>query len=295
MTKNETILMLISIFTLWINSFFNDTIQFYSGFILIFLVGILHGCNDIILIKRTHENETLSNNKLIIYYVLVVLFGFIMFYFIPVIALFLFIVASSYHFGEQHWNNLKHKKIKIIITIFQTIYGFLIFMLLFNFHETEVNKIIFTIIRRQIIFLDFSKILFFTSITLLILTIILYQQIKNFRKLLLINLVYLVVFSLIFKTADLIWGFAIYFAIWHSLPSIRDQIIFIYGKISITNLKKYILNALPFWIVSLLGISVLFYFFKDYAIFETIFFSFLAAITFPHVFIMIKLFQRKSE
>lgn len=295
MTKFDKILLLISVFTLWINSFFNEQIQFYTGFSIIFLVGILHGSNDIILIKKTIENNSLSNSKLISYYIIIVSIGFIMFYFIPTIALLLFIFVSSYHFGEQHWNKFKLKYNIYIIIIFQIIYGFFIFLLLFNFHENEVKKIILSITKKNIDHLNFANLLMYTTIILCILSYLFYLKMKKFKKYILINLIYLVIFSLIFKTADLIWGFAIYFVIWHSIPSIKDQVNFIYGRISVENLKKYVLKALPFWLFSLFGILILFLLFRKETIFETIFFSSLAAITFPHVFIMTKLIKKKSE
>lgn len=295
MAKKHTVLMLISIFALWINSFFNEQIQYYSGLLLIFLVGILHGSNDIILIKKTLNKESLLNMKLIIYYVLVVVFGFVLFFFFPSITLILFIMASSYHFGEQHWHNLKLKKLRPIISVFQMTYGFFIFTILFIFHKIEVNQIISSITLKKIENINYNYIMFFTSIILLILGYILYLNVKNFKKHLGINIVYLILFSLLFYTADLIWGFAIYFVVWHSFPSIIDQILFIYGKVNFENLKKYIINALPYWFISILGLFLYYLYLKENNRFESVLFSFLAAITFPHVFIMIQLFKKKDS
>jgi Brp/Blh family beta-carotene 15,15'-monooxygenase len=105
---------------------------------------------------------------------------------------------------------------------------------------------------------------------------------------------YLIIFTIIFKTANLIWAFAIYFVIWHSLPSIRDQVKFIYGSVNKETIKSYVITAFPFWITSLFGIFLLYIFLKDFFMFETLFFSFLAAITFPHVIVVIQMFKNKK-
>lgn len=294
MTKLDKVSLFISFIGLWINSYFNDYWQLIIGFVLIFLIGILHGSNDVLLINKTLYKKSLSNKKIISYYVAVVLAGTLSFCYIPVIGLLLFIMVSSYHFGEQHWQFLKNKRFLIPIIIFQFFYGFNILLILFQSHEEKVKTIILSITNYSITSLNFNYFLYITISFLLILGAIFYKNLKVFREKLLINIFYLIVFTVIFKTANLIWAFAIYFVIWHSLPSIRDQICFIHGTINIENIKKYIVTAFPFWIISLLGIFVLYAILKDKIIFESIFFSFLAAITFPHVYIIIKMFKKQK-
>jgi hypothetical protein len=46
---------------------------------------------------------------------------------------------------------------------------------------------------------------------------------------------YLLLFTILFKSSSLIWGFAIYFVIWH-IPSIIDQIKFLNGSFSFPHL-----------------------------------------------------------
>jgi Brp/Blh family beta-carotene 15,15'-monooxygenase len=91
----------------------------------------------------------------------------------------------------------------------------------------------------------------------------------------------------------LIWGFAIYFIIWHSIPSIINQINYLNGEVSWNNFRKYIRSAFLYWVISLIGIATLYLLFKDIEIFNALFFSFLAAITFPHVLVIFILFKKK--
>jgi Brp/Blh family beta-carotene 15,15'-monooxygenase len=102
------------------------------------------------------------------------------------------------------------------------------------------------------------------------------------------------VFALIFSSSGLIWGFAIFFIFWHSIPSMIDQIQFLYRDVTFGNFKLYFKSAFLYWIASLFGLTFLYFIFKDEKIFNALFFSFLAAITFPHTLVILKMFGRKS-
>ena len=52
MSKISKISIIASFFGLWIVSFFSNKIQIFLGFSLIFTFGILHGANDLLLIKK---------------------------------------------------------------------------------------------------------------------------------------------------------------------------------------------------------------------------------------------------
>ena len=294
MTIYNKFAIIISFFALWINVYFSFKHQQIAGFVLIFLFGILHGANDLaIFTKIDHEDSNKSFKKILIYYLLVVFFGFILFYCIPTLALLLFLLFSGYHFGEQHWNNLKDSKNRCSSIIFQTSYGLFIFSLLFYFHENEVKLIVNKIINFSIGSINFAWITLATGIALVLTSVIMTRISKTFKNQIVINILYLFVFAIIFKTADLIWAFAIYFVVWHSLPSIKEQINYLYGDFTIINFQKYFKSAFIYWIVSLTGILILFFVFKDKELFIALFFSFLAAITFPHTVIIIKMQNKK--
>jgi Brp/Blh family beta-carotene 15,15'-monooxygenase len=298
MYKYKHVVILISFFCLWIDSFFSEKIQILIGFTLIFSLGILHGANDLKLIQRLNsEKKKVSYYKIMSYYIIVVLIGIVCFYKIPFIALLLFILVSAYHFGEQQWQNLENYVNKYFVTLFQLTYGITLLLILFNFHQKEVQSIIF-----EISSITISKsyfVLLLKGVGFLFISMLLYLYIKivEIRNLLLLESFYLVVFSIIFISSSLIWGFAIYFVLWHSVPSIINQIEFLYSEFNFSNLKKYIKSGIVFWIASLFGIAFLYLLFKDEKIFNALFFSFLAAITFPHVaviFNMIRKFNNKQ-
>lgn len=294
MSKTNKFAIIVSFFALWINVYFSANYQQVIGFVVIFLFGILHGANDLALFQKiSATKKSISLKKLTLYYVGIVLFGALLFYSIPIVALLLFIFFSSYHFGEQHWNTIETKEKNSWITLFQTIYGLLIFSLLFTFHEIEVKKIIYQITNTSIEPLDFKWITICIGLLMIATGIKVNSVSSKFKSEVVVNIFYLIVFAIIFKTADLVWAFAIYFVIWHSISSIEEQINYLYGSFTLKNFRSYFISAFPYWITSLFGIFILYFIFKDKELFNALFFSFLAAITFPHTIIIIKMQNSK--
>ena len=92
--------------------------------------------------------------------------------------------------------------------------------------------------------------------------------------------------------ASLIFGFSIYFIFFHSILSIKDQVRFIYDDNKSEYVKKYLINALPYFFLALL-FSLGFYLIIDIESIDIlpIIFTFLAAITFPHVIVIEKMYR----
>ncbi len=290
MTNTNNFGIVISFFGLWITTFFSVDYQQTIGFVVIFLFGILHGSNDLQLISKiNNDNSTTIGKKILVYYIAFVCSGIILFYSLPKIALLLFILISAYHFGEQHWNKLSIKKPTVVEVVFQTLYGLFILFLLFYYHQIEVSKIIEQIINESIAFVNFTYCIILIGVLLLLCSLVLFKNNLNFRSEILVNLVYLILFAIIFRNSNLIWAFAIYFIVWHSLPSIKEQIVFLYGTYSLKHFGRYFKSAFVYWVFSLIGILLLYILFKDQEIFKALFFSFLAAITFPHTLVIMKM------
>lgn len=292
MYKVQKITVITSFLGLWLTSYLSDTNQLVLGFILIFTFGILHGANDLVLISQLENKKKQSFFKILISYIAIVLISALLFTKIPIIALTLFILVSAYHFGEQHWQDIEKNGNKIITKIFQFNYGLIILLLLFIFNKKEVIEIVFKITTVSIAEKTISITFFIVLLLFLINTYILYKKSETFKNIMIEQLFYLVLLCLIFKVSSLIWGFTIYFIFWHSIPSLNDQIRFLYGKYSFTNFKKYFKSAFLYWIISLVGISILYFISKDLIIFDALFFSFLASITFPHAIVILKMYKK---
>lgn len=295
MSKIANLSILSSFLGLWLTSFMKNETQIIVGFILILSFGIVHGANDLLLIRKINGGNSMTYWKMLLYYITIVLIAVLLFSFIPWLAMLLFIIVSSYHFGEQHWDKkIIHNSI-LITKLFHTVYGLFILLLLFQFHEKEVIDIMYGITGIEFSFISISLLLKIIGFMLFALFFYYFKISTVFQKIFAVELLYLVVFAIIFKVGSLIWAFAIYFIFWHSIPSLFEQIKFIYGEFSNANGKAYIKSAFIYWFVSIVGIIVLYFLLKDYKIFDSIFFSFLAAITFPHVIVIERMFASKNK
>lgn len=294
MPKYPKFAIIASFIGLWLNSFLSGELQLFVGFILILSFGILHGANDLALIKNVNSNKKTANYHIILlYYVIIVLLGALLFYVIPWLALSLFILISGYHFGEQQWNKqllIEHRWFKFV---YEMVYGLIILFLIFTFHAVEVKNIIIAITTIDVPIFIFQLILKILITLFIGFSVFFYFKLEKFKNYFFKELFFLFVFSIIFKVSTLIWGFALYFIFWHSIPSMIDQIKFLFGKVSYNNFKLYFRSAFVYWIVSLIGIALLYFTFKDQKIFNALFFSFLASITFPHVVVIVKMFGKK--
>jgi len=295
MLKYSNFAIVASFFGLWIDSFVPQAFQIYVGFLLIFSFGILHGANDLTLIKNINpQNKAASYWKILGYYVGIVLFGALLFYLLPAFALLLFIIVSGYHFGEQHWNAKIQSVPPVPKALFETSYGMLLLFMLFEFHQLQVQLIILDITGTRIPILLIQNVFFLLLFSTIGLGFYLYFIYQANKESIFIELFYLLVFAVLFKVSSLIWGFALYFIFWHSIPSILDQLRFLYGQATPKTFKQYFLSAALYWVISLIGITLLYFLFRDLKLFDALFFSFLASITFPHVLVIEKMFRKET-
>jgi Brp/Blh family beta-carotene 15,15'-monooxygenase len=293
--KNYTnIAVVVSFVALWIISFLSSKNQIIAGFILILTFGILHGSNDLELLdKMMVKKNIISTLRVTIYYVGFILLGAVLFYLLPLLSLITFIVVSSFHFGEQQWQNLPQILNRYLIYSYQFLSGFIILLLIFVFHTKQVQDIIFIITNHEIP-LEFSQwsLVAFGSV-FVCLSAYFYWKSKEQQTEILVHFFRLIILTIIFKSASLIWGFAIYFVIWHSIPSTLDQVIYLYDSISRKHFVLYFKKAGLNWLISVVSVVVLYLFFKEEQLFNAVFFSFLAAITFPHAVVIATMFREK--
>lgn len=290
------IAILVSFFCIWVTSFIRSEYEIILGFFLILTFGILHGSNDIFLISKIRVSKTsMSYRRVLSFYVVFVFMALGLFYFVPIVALSIFILCSAYHFGEQHWENDFVLGDGIRKRIFFILYGMFILSLLFWLNDEAVIEIVATIGAHDIPKAAISYLFYINLIILIFVWISVAVKDQIFRNQTPAELLYLAVFAIIFEISSLIWGFAIYFIFWHSLPSLFDQIHFLYKKVDKKGVRDYLKMALPFWLISVFGIVVLYYVFKDLEIFYALFFSFLAAVTFPHSFTIHEMFKLKNS
>ena len=280
-----------TLFCIIFSFFSSDFLQNLISAIGILTFGILHGANDLkILAKKNIYSNSFLALPLWLVYIGIVFLGLFVFYFIPAIALLIFVLVSCYHFGEQHL--VKKTKLKKLKYLFFTSYGVIIFSLLFIFNIESVNKVIFQIASIQVPYHLFVFSLITSSSVFLSFFII----DKSFVKNLFLEIALLFFLGIIFNTGTLLFGFGFYFVIWHSLPSLSSQIKFLYQDETYNPYIKYLKQAFFYWILAIAGLFG-FYVLQivPHEQYLSIFFSFLAGITFPHVIVMGLMFNSNKS
>ena len=261
------------------------------GFILILSIGIIHGANDLLIIKKyTRKSSLKSQISYFLYYLGLVFLGFVFFSLFPSIALISFVLVSIYHFGEQHWefkvSNANIINVKRIYPII--LHGLIFFVIVFMNNINIVNDVLldFNTISLNYIYLRIFLIVLFLIYMLLLLSS------NSMRSYFTDELIFFILLFILTLNSSLIFGFSIYFIFFHSVLSIKDQVKYIYGDDNLEYFKKYLISALPYFILAILFL-IGFYLFIDFESLDIlpIIFTFLAAITFPHVIVIEKMYS----
>ena len=293
---NNIIKSRIAIFltSLIVSYFISDVYENILGFLLILSIGVIHGANDLLIINRYSAKESNKNQILFFFFYLMIVFtGFALFYFIPSLALLAFIAVSVYHFGEQPWEvnlsntNLSSKiKLSLIIS-----HGLAFFIIIFMNNLLAVNEVLASFYISSLNYSYLALSLF--SVSILYLFLLFYNKIL--RNHFINEIIFFVLLYILTLSSTLIYGFAIYFIFFHSLLSIKDQVKFIYNDDKTSSIKKYIRNSMPYFILALTFLLI-FYFNVDLQKVNLlqIIFTFLAAITFPHVIVIEKMYSHKK-
>ena len=255
----------------------------------VLIIGVIHGANDLyILSKYSKTTKKRQFSYLFFSYLFFVFVMVLALYSVPQYALLLFVLASSFHFGEQQWH--KNSVIKSAkLHFFYVAYGIFLFSLLFFTHQDQTLFIIQEISGIPVA----QSVLLQALVASCVLTVFFaFLNIKQIKAQLFFQFIALIVFVLLFSQTSLLWSFSVYFVLWHSTPSLKEQAVVLYPN-ETKPVYKYFKQALPYWILSLVGLAVVFVFFRDNtASLLSLFFGFLAAITIPHVGVIFWMHQK---
>ncbi|MCR9183741.1 MAG: Brp/Blh family beta-carotene 15,15'-dioxygenase, partial [Flavobacteriaceae bacterium] len=239
--KFTNYLILITFFCFWITGFLYENIHQIIGLFLILTIGIVHGANDILILKKINP-KNFNWFYITFKYVFYILFFGLMYYFFPIIFIIVFVLFSSYHFGEQHWLENQKKPLKRE-KLFAFFYGSFILTILLSINFNEAQDIIQDIIYVKVP-LEFFQVTFvFCTISLVFFGALLFKGRLDVAERLWKEILILLVLALIFMSSTIIWSFAVYFILWHSVPSIRSQMIYLYNDTSKNSLYKYFRNS----------------------------------------------------
>ena len=255
----------------------------------VLIIGIIHGANDLYIISK--YSKTTKKRQFGYLFVSYVFFVFVMvlaLYNVPQLALLLFVLVSSFHFGEQQWHKSSLVK-SIKLHLFYVAYGAFLFSLLFYTHQNQTISIIQEISGIQVAPSIFLLMLICSCVCVIFFGVL---NIKQIKSQLFFQSLTLIAFLVLFTQTSLLWSFSVYFVLWHSIPSLKEQADVLYPN-DVSPLNKYFKMAFPYWILSLTGLAVASIFFRENtASLLALFFGFLAAITIPHVGVIFWMHQK---
>ena len=261
------------------------------GFTLVLSVGLIHGANDLLIIKKNSKfTSNYSQFKPFFTYIGVVFLGFTFFYFFPSFALATFIIVSIYHFGEQHLEAIPiTRSLKNNYRVISIVsHGIILFTIIFMNNINTVNNVFLSF---KINFLSYNtlNIILITASIVYISTLFINKHLTSF---IFSEILFFVLFYFLSLSSTLILCFSVYFIFFHSILSIKDQVKYIYGSNDSNSLKRYLLNSMPYFILAIIFL-ILFYNYTeiDNSDLLPIVFTFLAAITFPHVIVIEKMYR----
>ncbi|MFN0082115.1 MAG: Brp/Blh family beta-carotene 15,15'-dioxygenase [Ferruginibacter sp.] len=299
--KTEGLLLIIGCIVLGLHYFIipiNPKTQMIVLLSLVFLVGVPHGALDFLVDEQNKValKQEFSIKKFVSLY-LFRLFAFGLVWIFPWVAFSIFLLFSIYHFGETDMAGmLKTKKKAAILYI---AYGSFILGVLLLVHLPQIKDtlpVIKEFVESSNLYANFeaNRYLVIMGLGFLFVVAIIYQKSMDNIVVTLPQLIRLIILLAIISLLPLLMAFAFYFALWHSILSVRN--IFSYFK-SFNNNKKFtvICNKSILFSLLALGGMVMLYFILSYFLPDmNILFALLivlSVLTLPHLQVMHRMYQ----
>ncbi|MGB3773775.1 MAG: Brp/Blh family beta-carotene 15,15'-dioxygenase [Leeuwenhoekiella sp.] len=277
----------------FITPFFTEDsdILLYACILLIISAGLLHGCND--LDNFFSKEFSKRSLKSFVIYIMLFLFAAGALYLFPNWGIYAFIVLSGYHFGQQDLEN-ELDNTGYWPIVFKCSFGLAVLLLMLYLNIDQVNIFLETYLD-IVLLTTVLEVLLFSTLALQLISGIISWSKNDQLGATFVNLqVALVLFFFFFQSANLLWSFTFYFIVWHSLPSLRHQVSEHYGEVSQTAIKAYLKEAMVWYILSMIGISILAFMAFNYNV-EKLVLSVIFAATVPHMIIHLKTLHLKDR
>ena len=277
------------------NNIISDNINLlFFCFFLIFTLGASHGALDHLRGKKILKPILNAKWSIFFYpgYILLASSVICLWLLSPPITLFIFLMISAYHFGEEDMSFFINGDGSFFYLI-SFLKGLLVITLAL-FFNLETTSIFFGYLMVNLdnytFVTQFASQIFYANIALFLIGVIVLLR-GNFSKLFLITLeILLTIFAFIYL--PLILAFSLYFCFIHSTKHILRQSKELDRINLINGLKLFSLRALPLTLLTAIG-AILFVFFLQSSLTEnlikTIFIG-LASLTLPHI--ILEVFER---
>jgi Brp/Blh family beta-carotene 15,15'-monooxygenase len=265
------------------------------------LLGIPHGATDHVVFfsKKNIIPKKQSWAYFLKIYLGVMLTYALAWYIQPLVCFIAFLLFSAYHFGQSQLYYFDIKKQKWFKSILYLSWGNILLLSILGFNTEETFFILAETPFFEFMQFVLTHLYYFLGINvavLLFLVIILFLQSKVSFLEILQELSLLILLLFLCWSASLLLSFAIYFSLWHSLQTIKQEIrVFDIHFEKKYSWKNYIKDALPFSLISFLGIGMILiglHFFE----FSTpnllfVFFVLISILTAPHAWLIENIYE----
>jgi beta-carotene 15,15'-dioxygenase len=271
--------------------------------VLVFLIGVPHGALDFMV---DEQNETITHQqfsiKKFVFTYMLRLVAFSLIWLFPSIAFSLFLIFSAYHFGETDLSAFVKSKDSANVLYFA--YGIFILSLLFLNHLDDVAMLVpligdsiaekpwFTFLQSHHIAITLCLFVFFLG------TLAFYISQNKMQALNRMQIVQFGILLLVVSLLPMLLAFTFYFAIWHSLLSVRN--IFRYLQ-DFKNPQKFSIicnKSVLFSLIALVGIGLLYFGMQYYFPKVNLLFALLvmlSILTLPHLTVMHEMYKNNIK
>ncbi len=275
---------------------FLELIQYPLLAILLITIGLPHGATDYLLFRRMNKSK-LTNKQIYKFFAIYVatVIGFLILWFaFPLISFIIFILISSYHFGQSNWENIViTPKYSLLLNLFWGAFA-IGGSVLWHWHDSKmiIGQVIGFVPDISQNVMDIVQLGLVVVNVLLIVLLNYYNTITSSQSI--VELGKIAILASMFYFTPMLIGFALYFTLWHSLSSLMSQLSY-YKKLwpSFT-LSDYYYQAAPYTLLAILGFVIMVlghsYILPGVSMIST-FLIFIACVTLPHIIVVEESYQ----
>lgn len=268
-----TMLLLFQLALLLLLLLIDDNILFFISAVFLILVGIPHGAVDVL---HRHHTRFKKLSVFLAVYISVILLYALLWFWLPVLALLLFMGISVVHFGETVFESKQWFGLKPML------WGLLFILIPVTIHMEEAFAIfadmtsVYTVSNVQNTFYVISGALLLVHLVYVFMT-----EERKFFALLLLQWILLILW---FWFTPLLEGFLMAFVLWHALPSLYQQRE-VYERSGSANSVVFWMTMLVYTCFAAALLALMAYFFE---LTPAFLFVLLSLITLPHALVIHK-------
>jgi beta-carotene 15,15'-dioxygenase len=262
----------------------SDFIVWSAGLPMLLITGIPHGATDHLLHRFRHSGSIdgkVSISFIIDYLFKIAIYGLIWWFF-PPLALVIFLMISAYHFGETHFQITENGPDQGLVKYLAL--GVLLLTTLFYFHlevALDLLKGIVLLDGRE----DFLQKVLLMLMGLSMSWLVLISWFGRSWLTLFRILADYALLAVLFYFTDLLFGFLVFFTVWHSSDAILLQLKGMHSAQQPFTIKSFVRASLPFTLISVFGIAAILmalYQLNTQISLYTLFLIMISLLTLPH-------------